>query len=64
MNNKSAALGKLGRYEESIECIDAVLEANPKYVDGWHNKGKSLKELGREEEAEECFAKAKELEES
>jgi hypothetical protein len=51
----------LGRYEESLEVSNKVLEMNPKDESALTNKGIALGNLGRYEEALEAFNKALEI---
>ncbi|MGB9938603.1 tetratricopeptide repeat protein [Methanosarcina sp.] len=52
------ALFKLGRYEESLEIVDAALETKPESPTEWSNRGFVLSALDRNEEALEAFEKA------
>ena len=56
---KALALEKLGKYEESIECYDKILEIDPRALNAYHNKGVALEKLGKHEEAVKCFDKEK-----
>ena len=38
-NNKGAALGKLGRYDEALVCFDWAIEKDPINSEAWYNKG-------------------------
>ena len=44
--------------EGAFESFHAVLEADPKYVEGWIGMGLVLGNIGRLEEAAKCFEKA------
>ena len=69
---KALALEKLGKYEESIECYDKILEIDPNDARAWYNKGTSLSEhvnpydgssyaKSKAEEAIKCFEKVLEI---
>jgi len=58
---KGTALYHLGKYNESIQYFDKVIELAPMYYRSYHYKGRALQDLGREAEADELFARSKEL---
>ena len=59
--NKGLALGKLGKYNEAIECYDAITEIDPKNVDAYNSKAAAYTELGKYNEAIKCYNKAIEV---
>lgn len=61
-NNKSVHLAKLERFNESIECFQAAINLNPKYIKAYNNKGNSLAALNMFYEANWCFDKSLEIE--
>ncbi len=60
-SNKGISLGRLGRFEEALLCLDKALELDSQYNTAWINKGHSLNNLGRFEDALGCLDKALEL---
>ena len=58
---KGLSLGKLGRYDEALECFDRALEIDPRKWDVWINKGDCLLWLNRLDEAIQCYDKALEI---
>jgi tetratricopeptide (TPR) repeat protein len=60
-SNKGTSLGRLGRFEEALLCLDKALELDSKYSAAWINKGHSLNNLSRFEEALQCLDNALEL---
>lgn len=61
MQLQSAALFRLGRYEESIALSDKCIEKKHLPGHNWYNKACSLMHLGRADEALEAMKKALEL---
>ncbi|MFA6373860.1 MAG: tetratricopeptide repeat protein, partial [Methanothrix sp.] len=59
--DKGAALYSQGKYNESIQCFDEIIEIAPRYYRSWYYKGLALQKLGHDAEAEDAFAKAEEL---
>ena len=53
--NKGTAIGKAGKFKDSIPCFDEAIKLNPNYFDAWYNKGFALKIMGKIEESEKCF---------
>jgi tetratricopeptide (TPR) repeat protein len=47
-----------GKYEESIECFDKIIEINPASKTAFGYKGLSLQKLKRNQEAIHCYEKA------
>jgi len=60
-SNKGAALGRLGRYPEELQCCEKALEINPRLAQAWSNKGAALHSLGRYQEALTCCDRALEI---
>ena len=58
---KGAALGKLGRHEETLKASEKAIELKPDCVGAWYNKGAALGKLGRYEESLKASEKAIEL---
>jgi tetratricopeptide (TPR) repeat protein len=56
-NNKSAALGRLGRFEEALHASNKAIELKPWFAVAWCNKGAALGWLGLNEEAIEAYEK-------
>jgi tetratricopeptide (TPR) repeat protein len=56
------SLSKVGKFQESIDCLDKAIEIEPDFADAWHNKGYALGNLKKYAEAIECFDKAIEIE--
>ena len=52
------ALGKLGRYEEEIECCNRAIELDPNCLDAWNNMAFAFGMLDRFEEKIECCDQA------
>ncbi len=55
------ALMRLGRHEEALEPLEALLRERPERANSWANLGISLVEVGRAEEAEQALGRALEL---
>jgi tetratricopeptide (TPR) repeat protein len=53
--SEGLALGKLGKWQESLACHNKALELTPENPKAWLNKGQSLRKLGRVPEALEAF---------
>jgi tetratricopeptide (TPR) repeat protein len=53
----------IGKYNESLEAYEKVIELSPEIASAWVWKGKgdALKVLGRQAEADDAYAKAREL---
>ncbi len=60
-NNKSRALGGLGRHDESLKASEKAIELKPNHADAWNNKGVELYSLERYDEALTALEKAIEL---
>ncbi|MEK7369290.1 MAG: tetratricopeptide repeat protein, partial [Planctomycetota bacterium] len=58
---KGAALGRLGKDSEALDCYNKALEIDPKNAIAWFGKGMTLGLLGEKDEAGQCFKRAKEL---
>ena len=56
--NKALDLRKLGRYEDSIVCLNEALKINPDYMKAWRNRGLAIGELDRYKDAVRCVDKA------
>ena len=50
-----------GKYQESLQCFQKIIDSNPDFIPGWIYKGISLEKLGRYEEAIDCYEQAIEL---
>jgi tetratricopeptide (TPR) repeat protein len=48
----------LDRHEEALQCLDKVLELDPRYAKAWNDKGAALVKVDRHEEALQCFDRA------
>ena len=55
---KGGALEDLGRYEESLECYNRLLNIDPNCADMWNKKGQILVTLGQYNEAAKCYNQA------
>jgi tetratricopeptide (TPR) repeat protein len=55
--NRGNALDSLGNYEQSIECVDKVLQLDPNDVSALYNKGNELRKLEQYTKALECYDK-------
>lgn len=53
--NRGILLQRMGRYNESIEVFDRLLEFDSNQLTAYYNKGNSLGRIGRLEEALECY---------
>jgi len=58
---KASSLHKLGKYEETIECLNEYLKLVPENALALSNKGDNLSKLGKYEEALKYFDKATKL---
>ena len=54
-NNKGCSLNSLGRYDESIRCLEKALEIDPRYAAAWYNKALAEKSLGHREAAVKSY---------
>lgn len=52
---------QLGRYDESLVCINRAIEKDPTRLEGWDNKGEALRRKDKYAEAIEQFDKAIEI---
>jgi len=61
-SNKGAALFKLSRYDEALQCLDKATQLKPDNAEYWNNKGLAFFNLSRYDEALQCLDKATQLE--
>jgi len=61
LNNKGAALSKLGQPSQALSYLDKALSINPNNPYAWANKAGILYALGRFIEANECLNRARQL---
>lgn len=59
LDTKGMALFGLGKYNESLECLDRAIGLEPSIAELWYHKGDVLKAMGREDDAEAAYAKAR-----
>jgi tetratricopeptide (TPR) repeat protein len=59
LDTKGMALFGLGRYNESLECINRAMVLAPSVGELWYHKGDVLKAMGREGDAQAAYAKAR-----
>ncbi len=59
--SKSLALGRLGRFQEALECSSRAIELKPDDAMAWYNKGVALVGLKRNEEAKSALEQATRL---
>ena len=58
LNYKGKTLCNLGRYEESLECFEKVIEFDPENKHALAGKYLTLRKLGRNKEARDLSFKA------
>ncbi len=58
MYERSIDAARSGRYEESVENLDKIIQCYPDNVEVWTDRGVWLSKLDRLEEAMESFEKA------
>jgi tetratricopeptide (TPR) repeat protein len=61
---KAWTLGKLGKYDQAIECFDKAININANDAKIWRGKGSVLARLGKYELAIGCYAKGLEIDPS
>jgi len=59
LDTKGMALLGLGRYDESLECINRAIGLEPSIAEVWYHKGDVLQAMGREDDAEQAYARAR-----
>lgn len=57
-SNKGLALGKLGKWEQGLDCFEQALTIEPDHALAWCHKGAALVELGKLEQGLDCFERA------
>jgi tetratricopeptide (TPR) repeat protein len=58
LNAKGIELGRVGKFEESIEYFDKAVKIEPAFSRARYNKGLSLSKMGKFEDALSCYRKA------
>jgi tetratricopeptide (TPR) repeat protein len=59
LDTKGMALFGLGKYNESLDCINRAIALEPSVAELYYHKGDVLKAMGREDDAEAAYAKAR-----
>jgi tetratricopeptide (TPR) repeat protein len=59
LDTKGMALFGLGKYNESLECLNRAIGLEPSVAELWYHKGDVLKAMGREDDAEAAYARGR-----
>ncbi|MEE6261562.1 tetratricopeptide repeat protein [Plantactinospora sonchi] len=57
-HNRSQVYAALGRYDDALADLDAVIAADPRYPEYHFDRGNLLRRLGRPAEAVDCYERA------